>query len=106
MKKSPPFCRRTVTNIAVDTNGSVYVTHYVFGGSGVEKFSPSEFPVTATTTYTSAGVVDVDAIFALAIDPANNDLYTVKHPEGESVVIQRDEGGDSSRNSPRRAKAR
>ena len=83
----------SVTNIVVDTNGAVYVTHYVFGGGGLEKFTPSEFPVTATTTYTSAGVVDSDAINALAIDPSNNDLYTVKD-FGESVIVQRDEDGD------------
>jgi hypothetical protein len=91
------FANFATTNLAVDTSGNLYVTHYVGGGGGIEKFTPSEFPVTTDTTYTSAGLVDTDAIFAVAIDPSNDDLYTVEHPGGlavdESLVVQRDDSG-------------
>jgi hypothetical protein len=82
-------------NVAVDSHGAVYVDHYVFDALGIEKFIPSEFPVTASTTYSSAGFADENAAFALTIDPSNNDLYAVEYPEaGETSVVQYDEGGN------------
>jgi len=62
-------------NVAVDSQGNVYVARYVFGKTGVAKFAPSQFPVTASTTYTSEGDVTGVAAYALAVDPENDDLY-------------------------------
>jgi len=62
-------------NVAVDSSGAVYVARYVFGKPGVAKFTPSQFPVTASTTYTSAGDVTGAKAYALAVDPGSGDLY-------------------------------
>jgi len=62
-------------NVAVDSSGAVYVARYVFGEPGVAKFTPSQFPVTSSTTYDSAGDVSGAATFALAVDPGSGDLY-------------------------------
>jgi hypothetical protein len=63
-------------NVAVDSSGEVYVAHWVNGATkGVEKLTPSEFPVTASTTYASAGDVTATAAYAIAVDPATDDLY-------------------------------
>jgi hypothetical protein len=59
-------------NVAVDSNGSVYVAHW---HSSVEKFIPSVFPVTAATEYSSTGTVDPNTTLSVAVDPASNDLY-------------------------------
>jgi hypothetical protein len=81
-------------NVAVDSGGVVYADHYVFEAPGIEKFTPNEFPVTASTTYESDGFVDENAAFALTVDPSNNDLYAVEHPEvGETAIVQYDESG-------------
>jgi hypothetical protein len=72
-------------NLAVDSSGRVYVSHFVFGIGGVEEFTPSEFPVTASTTYSSPGeVVDPSVAFALAADPSKDHLY-VDHSNHVSV---------------------
>jgi hypothetical protein len=71
-------------NVAVDSSGDVYVAGYVEGAGGVEKFTPSEFPVTSSTTYTSAGQVTGAAAYAIAVDPATGDLYV---DEGNKVQV-------------------
>ena len=59
-------------NVAVDSHGAVYVN--AWHGS-VSKFTPSVFPVTASTTYSSAGVIDSNGAFGLAVDPNTDDVY-------------------------------
>jgi hypothetical protein len=73
-------------NLAVDSNGAVYASHYPFFGEGrVEKFTPSEFPVTASTTYPASGeVVDPSPAFAVAVDPSSDDVY-VNHADHISI---------------------
>lgn len=63
-------------NLAVDSTGAVYVNHW---GSSVEKFTPSSFPVTSLTTYSSAGMVDASSEDrSLAVNSANNHLYVLR----------------------------
>lgn len=59
-------------NVAVDSHGAVYVN--AWHGS-VSKFTPSAFPVSASTTYASAGIVDGNSAFGLAVDPETDDVY-------------------------------
>jgi hypothetical protein len=65
-------------NVAVDAHGTVYMNH--FEGT-IEKFTPSTFPVTASTTYTAGGPVDENVAWGLAVDPATNRLYVDEHNE-------------------------
>jgi hypothetical protein len=60
-------------SVAVRSDGTVYVNHY-FGAT--EKYVPSSFPVTASTTYSAAGVVYAPdfAPTMLAINPATGNL--------------------------------
>jgi hypothetical protein len=78
------FSASEACNVAVDSSGDVYVARYAFGEPGVEKFTPSEFPVTASTTYASAGEVTGAAAYAIAVDPASDDLYV---DEGNRVSV-------------------
>lgn len=73
-------------NVAVDSQGAVYVN--AWHGS-VSKFTPSAFPVTASTTYVSAGVIDSNSSFGLAVDPGTDDVYV---DEGTRVA-RYDEAG-------------
>ena len=50
-------------NVAVDSKGAVYVDYFPSSGNGVAKFTPSEFPVTTSTTYAEAGIVDANPGF-------------------------------------------
>ena len=63
-------------NLAVDSHGTVYAAQF---RGGVEELTPSEFPVTPATTYTSAGVVDANVAWGVAVDPATNDLFVDEH---------------------------
>jgi hypothetical protein len=67
-------------NVAVDSHGAVYAN--AWHGS-VSKFTPSAFPVTASTTYASAGVIDSNSAFGLAVDPGTDDVYV---DEGTKVA--------------------
>jgi len=77
------FETATPANIAVDSNGSVYVNRW---HSTVLKFTPSEFPVTATTTYTAVSEpVDPAASYTVSVNPATNDVYIA---ENEGLIAQ------------------
>jgi hypothetical protein len=72
-ESAPSFC-----NAAVDSHGTLYLSHYTLIEEGVEKFTPSEFPVTASTTYNSGGrgvVVDPNHSRGVAVDPATNNVF-------------------------------
>lgn len=73
-------------NVAVDSHGAVYVN--AWHGS-VSKFTASVFPVTASTTYASAGVIDSNGAFGLAVDPETDDVYVDERGE----VARYDETG-------------
>ena len=67
-------------NLAVDSKGAVYVDYFPGSFSeGVRKFTPSEFPVTKSTTYTEASIVDANSGWGVAVDPATNELYVDEH---------------------------
>jgi hypothetical protein len=84
------FAASQSCNVAVDSQGDVYVARYVFAEEeGVEKFTPSQFPVTASTTYTSAGLLTTAATFAIAVDPANDDVYV---DLGDRIRVYDDSG--------------
>jgi sugar lactone lactonase YvrE len=69
-------------NLAVAPDGAVYVTNR--SGEphgGTYKFIPSEFPVTATTTYTTGPVLKTPSAAStdgVAVDPATGDLYVLR----------------------------
>jgi hypothetical protein len=74
-------------NLAVDSHGNVYVAQ---PGGPVEEFVASAPPpVTSSTGYLSAGVIDPNASFTVAVDPADDDLLV---DEG-SQVAEYDEAG-------------
>lgn len=69
-------------NLAVNAQGDVYASA---PNGPVEEFapSPSIFPVTALTTYSSLGVVDANASLSVAIDPTDEHLLV---DEGSQVA--------------------
>jgi hypothetical protein len=74
-------------NISVDNNGVLYV---LGNQSELRRFTPSEYPVTAATTYTPAPeTVDPRVVRSLAVDPLTNRLYALEvFSEGEDTVEQ------------------
>jgi hypothetical protein len=70
------FEAETPANLAVNSNGVVYVTSYLGANGDVLKFTPNEFPVSGATTYTAASEpFDPFNSFTVAVDPATNDIY-------------------------------
>jgi hypothetical protein len=61
-------------NLAVDSHGVVYLS---YPNGPVEKLvpSPSGLPVTALTSYASAGIVDANASTTVAVDPHTDNVY-------------------------------
>lgn len=78
-EKVTSFPAPEVCNLAVDSTGAVYVAPYPFSGLPVTRSTPSEFPVTPTTTYGEAVTVDLNRAFGVAVDPSNDDLYVDEH---------------------------
>jgi len=63
----------TPANLAIGPDGTVYVSRY---SGSVLKFTPSEFPVTTTTTYTAAAEpLDEATSQAVAVDPSTGNVY-------------------------------
>jgi hypothetical protein len=73
-------------SVAVDSHGAVYVNQFL---GPVEKLTPSEFPVTPFTTYASAGIVDANTSWGVAVDPVTDHLYVDEH----TLVAEYDETG-------------
>jgi hypothetical protein len=72
------FSTAAPSNLAVDTNGFLYIQRRAefVGDDHVGKFTPSEFPVTASTAYTPPlGPFSPQAAKSVAADPATNDVY-------------------------------
>jgi hypothetical protein len=67
-------------NLAVNGQGDVYASA---PNGSVEEFTPSIYPVTALTTYNSAGVIDANASLSVAIDPSDEHLLV---DEGSQVA--------------------
>ena len=73
-------------NVAIDSQGNAYVLHW---NGGVEKFVPSAYPVTGSTTWTSAGEIDTAFSATVAIEPETDHVF-VDHSSG---VTERDTSG-------------
>ncbi|HXR60999.1 MAG TPA: hypothetical protein VN732_06720, partial [Solirubrobacterales bacterium] len=90
-----------ICNVAVDSDGTVYVNRY---HGAVERFDPSEFPVTNATTYSGGGTVDSNESFGVAVDPATDDLYV---DEGDRIIqysptgVRQGESGNSGEGAVR-----
>jgi len=81
-------------SVAIDSLGNIYLMYLE---SAVEKLVPSEFPVTTSTTYTSAGVVDSNGSWGVAVDPTTNHLYVDEHnqiAEYDEIGARVDSFGD------------
>jgi hypothetical protein len=81
--------------LAVDATGKLYVNNY---HRNVEKFTPSSFPLSKSTTYTSAGIVDSSHPTGVAVDFASGNVYVnartnlnAYDPTGAPLL----DGGDS-----------
>ena len=67
------FETATPANLAVAPDGAVYVSRY---GGTVLKFTPSEFPITSTTTYAAAAEpLNEGTSQTVAVDPATGNVY-------------------------------
>ncbi|HEY5942171.1 MAG TPA: hypothetical protein VIT89_04840 [Solirubrobacterales bacterium] len=78
-------------NLAVDNKGAVYVNRF---GETILKFTPSEFPVTATTTYAAASEpLSPQAAHSVAVDPETNDIYVSGEFSTNSRLSWYDESG-------------
>jgi hypothetical protein len=81
-------------NLAVDTNGNIFTPFD--GGLEVMKRLPSQFPVTAATTYDHAGCSScayLDGWFrSVAADPVTNEIYAT-HNESTPGISRYDEAG-------------
>jgi sugar lactone lactonase YvrE len=77
-------------NLAVDSSGVIYVLR---NSLEVAKYTPSEYPVTPATTYTSAPkLVDPHYSQGLAVDRQTDDLYVAEVEPAAQIAIY-DEGG-------------
>jgi phosphodiesterase/alkaline phosphatase D-like protein len=83
----------TPCSLAVSSAGVVYVTQ---SAGGVEKSTPSEFPPTATTTYTRTvfATAKVSGAVGLAINPESQDVFAAEQiREQQTVSIAGATGG-------------
>jgi sugar lactone lactonase YvrE len=84
-------------SLAVDTHGTLYVAAGEAASTEeVLKFFPSEYPVTATTTYTAAPSPVNGTSLNVAVDPSNDDVYVVETADDAPfipTIIRYDESG-------------
>jgi hypothetical protein len=71
-KEIDSFVASAACNLAVDSQGAVYVNYW---HGAVEKFAPSSYPVTGSTAYSSDGTVDGGPAYGVAVDSLTNELY-------------------------------
>ncbi len=77
---------QTGCNLAVDSHGAVYVNQFE---SAVIKYTSSEFPVTPSVTYSSAGTVDQRLSTGVALDPVTARLFV----DERTRIVEFDESG-------------
>jgi hypothetical protein len=73
------FAAPEACNLAVSPNGEIYVAPYVFSGIPVNGFTPSEFPITAATTYSPPVEIDPSRAYGVALDPSSGEVYVDEH---------------------------
>jgi hypothetical protein len=66
------FATTSPCAVAVDSAGNVYASEF---NGAVTAHSPTVYPVTASTAYGAATVIDAAAGFGVAVDPANDQVY-------------------------------
>jgi sugar lactone lactonase YvrE len=76
-------------NIAVDSSGSLYVLQNRLKPA---KFVPSEYPVTATTTYTAAPSFDPSQAQGIAVDRQTDNVYVAETAPTRRVALFDSEG--------------
>jgi hypothetical protein len=88
------FSSANPSNLAVAANGVVYVTRL---GETVTKWTPSEFPVSATTTYSPASEpIDTDETFTVAVNATTGNVYLTHFVSGDinhTQIVVYDEFG-------------
>jgi hypothetical protein len=72
-------------NLAVDSSGRLYVLRL---RDTVVRFTPSEYPVTANTTYTES-VLPAGEAHNVAIEPVTDRLFVLEDSEGDSGPVTR-----------------
>jgi len=85
------------TNLAVDSLGSIYVIVNDEGRNNDQatKFTPSSFPVSGGTTYSTSGEpVDTVNSYAVGVDPVTNFVY-VSHNINSPGIAVYDESGNA-----------
>jgi DNA-binding beta-propeller fold protein YncE len=75
-------------NIAVDSNGAVYVL--ANSGQEVVKYIPSEFPVTSATTYIEADEFLTKNAISIAVEPISNQVFVLRYSPGQVSVFDED----------------
>ncbi len=82
-------------DIKVDSLGDVYVAVAGLEGVvyGVQKYTPSEHPVTASTTWTASTLSAVDNTTSIAID-SSNDVYVANYNGATDIVTKFDPSGN------------
>ena len=80
------------SNVAVASNGTLYITDYI---NPVFRFVPSSFPVKASTTYSQGRALDDEISVTPMVDPATDYVYIGQQdPTGtEFRIAVYDEGG-------------
>ncbi len=82
---------QATNNLAVDSNGALYVVRN--DGGAVVKYLPSEIPVTSATTYEVTYELTVSgSAVGLAVEPVTNEVFVVRYTPGQVFVF--DEGGE------------
>jgi DNA-binding beta-propeller fold protein YncE len=76
-------------NIAVDSSGALYVLR---DRIIPVKFVPSEYPVTATTTYTAAPIFDPNQAQGIAVDRKTDNVYVAETAPTRRVALFDSEG--------------
>jgi DNA-binding beta-propeller fold protein YncE len=76
-------------NLAVDSSGSLYVLKNQINPA---KLVPSEYPVTATTTYTAAPAFDSNQAHGIAVDRQTDNVYVAETAPTRRVALFDSEG--------------
>jgi len=77
------------TNLAVAPDGRLFAIVYAFANNRVEEFTPSEFPVTSSTTYTLGKTFkegEFQTPVSVDVDSSTGDLYVLDGYDGKWVT--------------------
>jgi WD40-like Beta Propeller Repeat len=84
-------------NLAVASDGAVYVNDLANNNHGTYRYTPSEFPVTSTTTFAKDANSLTGNLYqeaqGVAVDPLTGDVYISGETGSESSIAQYDSNG-------------